>query len=246
MQGVESDATEATMAQATRRPAIVLLPGLDGSARLFGPVSECLSEAFDPHPVGYPSDKLWGYEDLLPFVRDRVPAGPFVVLGESFSGPLAVMLANAAPSQVTAVLLVSSFTRLPLPPLAALLAGRVDAARCPPRLIEFALTDATTPLAMREELFLQVRLLAPSLVERRLRAAFGVDVRPTLGHLHCPVLAVHGRGDRLVPMWWATRDLGRCRSVAFRTVDGPHMLLQSSPQAVARCIAAWLEGQRKA
>lgn len=235
-----ADGVEPAAGGGAHRPALVMLPGLDGSGQLFGPFSACVADILDPQPVGYPSDRLWGYEDLLPFVRERLPDGRCVVLGESFSGPLAVMLADALPAQVSAVVLVSSFARLPLPPRAAWLAGRVEAEQCPPRLIEFVLTDTTTPSAVREELFRQVRLLAPSLVERRLRAAFGVDVRPTLGHLHCPVLAIHGRGDRLVPMWWATRDLGRSRGVTFRAVDGPHMLLQTAPQAVAACIGEWL------
>jgi pimeloyl-ACP methyl ester carboxylesterase len=243
---VGADGVEPAAGRGAHRPALVMLPGLDGSGQLFGPFSACVADILDPQPVGYPSNRLWGYEDLLPFVRERLPDGPSVVLGESFSGPLAVMLADALPAQVSAVVLVSSFARLPLPPRAAWLAGRVEAARCPQWLTAFALTDQTTPPAMREELSRQARALAPPLVERRLRAVFGVDVRPTLDRLRCPVLAVHGRGDRLVPLWWARRDLGRCRGVTFQAVAGPHMLLQSVPQAVARCIAAWLPMRRNA
>jgi pimeloyl-[acyl-carrier protein] methyl ester esterase len=219
---------------------LVLLPGLDGSGRLFGPFIDCVADFLDPSPFAYPADRLWGYDELLPFVLERLPPGRSIVLGESFSGPLAVMLAAAAPDRVAAVVLVSSFTRLPVPRAAAAAARFVDAARCPAGAIDLALTSRTTPAEMRSELLRQVRSLSSQLVERRLRAVFEADTASALGRLACPVLAIHGRSDRLVPLWWAKRDLGRIRSVAFRVVDGPHMLLQTSPRSVACVLVDWI------
>ena len=219
---------------------LVLLPGLDGSGRLFGPFLDSIADLLDPSPFGYPPDRLWGYDELLPFVLRRLPSGRSIVLGESFSGPLAAMLAAAAPERVAGVILVSSFTRLPIPRAAAALVRWVTASRCPVGVIELVLTSRSTPLAMRDELLRQVRSLSPQLVERRLRAVFEADTAAMLGRRACPVLAVHGRNDRLVPLSWAKRDLGRYRTVAFRVVEGPHMLLQTSPAAVAAEIADWI------
>ncbi len=218
---------------------LVLLPGLDGSGRLFGPFIDSVSDLLEPTPLAYPPDRRWGYDDLLPFVIARLPPGSSIVLGESFSGPLAVMLAAAAPGRVAAVVLVSSFTHLPVPRAFATLARWAPAARSPAGVIEFVLTSSGTPLAMRDELLRQVRSLSPRLVERRLRAVFETDTAAMLADLACPVLAIHGRGDRLVPLWWAKRDLGRHRTVAFRVVEGPHMLLQTSPGAVAAVLRDW-------
>ncbi len=228
-------------AGAQGRPKLVLLPGLDGSGRLFGAFSGCVSEAVEPHSIGYPNDRLWGYEELLAFVLERLPDGPCILLGESFSGPLAAMLAAAEPARVSGLVLVSSFARLPVPTWVAGMAGRFDAARCPHWFADFVLTGGFTPPAMRAELFRQVKSLTPALVERRLHAVLGADVRPIIDDLQCPLLAVHGRADRLVPLWWARRDLGRRGGVEFHAVDGPHMLLQSAPEAVAARIIEWLD-----
>lgn len=220
---------------------LALLPGLDGSGRLFGPFIDCVSDFLDTTPLAYPPDRPWGYDDLLPFVLERLPPDSSIVLGESFSGPLAVMLAAAAPERVAGIILVSSFTHLPIPRVAAALARLAPASRCPAGAV-LALTSRSTPPAMRNELLRQVRSLSPQLVERRLRAVFETDTAKILAGLTCPVLAVHGRDDRLVPLWWAKRDLGRIRTVAFRIVEGPHMLLQTSPGAVAAEIADWIGG----
>ena len=221
---------------------LMLLPGLDGSGRLFGPFIESVAHRLEPTSVAYPTGRLWGYGELLSFVLERLPPGRSIVLGESFSGPLAVMLAAAAPERVEAVVLVSSFTHLPVPRAAAVLARLAPVSRCPAAVIELALTSRGTSRAMRDELLRQVRSLPSRLVERRLRAVFETDVTATLADLRCPVLAVHGRNDRLVPLWWAKRDLGSIPGVAFRAVEGPHMLLQSSPQGVADSLAVWLDG----
>ena len=61
----------------------------------------------------------------------------------------------------------------------------------------------------------------------RLRAVAGVDVKPEFMRLRCPVLAVHGRYDWLVPMapmQKAIAEKGRARMIAF---PAAHMLLQT-------------------
>lgn len=48
--------------------ALQLLPGLDGTAVLFGPLREALPPAFAAHVVEYAAAAT-GYDDLLPVVR---------------------------------------------------------------------------------------------------------------------------------------------------------------------------------
>ena len=74
---------------------LLLLPGMDGTGRLFGPLLRALPPALSPVVVAYPVDQPYGYAELLPLVEAAAPAGAeFVVLGESFSGPLALLLAS--------------------------------------------------------------------------------------------------------------------------------------------------------
>jgi pimeloyl-ACP methyl ester carboxylesterase len=67
-----------------------------------------------PVVVSYPEDKPFGYEDLKQIVREAVPNDcGFVILGESFSGPLAIMTAAEKPGGLLGVILCASFAGNP-------------------------------------------------------------------------------------------------------------------------------------
>ena len=72
---------------------LVLLPGLDGTGALFRRFARALPEGLTSQAVHYPAHDPADYDDLLPRVRLQLPQAPFVLLGESFSGPLAIRLA---------------------------------------------------------------------------------------------------------------------------------------------------------
>lgn len=94
---------------------LLLLPGLDGTGVLFERFVEALPDDIDAHVLSYPGDHPMSYADLLGYIRDRLPAGKtrFAVLGESFSGPLALELALVEP-RVNAVILCASFVTKPV------------------------------------------------------------------------------------------------------------------------------------
>src|SRR5690349_15943355 len=65
--------------------------------------------------LNYPADEPLDYEQLLPQVLAALPSDrPFVLLGESFSGPLAVMAAATRPVGLLGVILCATFVRNPL------------------------------------------------------------------------------------------------------------------------------------
>src|SRR4051812_12200514 len=82
----------------SERTQLVLLPGLDGSGRLFQPLLAELPKWIEPVVVAYPPERA-RFDDLVPIARERLPhSGAFASLGESFSGPLALMLAPSTSS----------------------------------------------------------------------------------------------------------------------------------------------------
>ena len=64
--------------------------------------------------IAYPTHAPCGYDELLPLILAAIPPGPFVVVGESFSGPLAVMLAARRPPGLRGLVLCASFVQFPL------------------------------------------------------------------------------------------------------------------------------------
>ena len=55
------------------RRHLVLLPGLDGTGSLFGPLLAHLPEHLVPVVVKYPTDKVLYYEQLFPYIREVMP-----------------------------------------------------------------------------------------------------------------------------------------------------------------------------
>lgn len=95
---------------------LILLPGMDGGDKLFGPLQATAPSGVDTTTVGYPPGPNNDYADLLPLVRSRLPTDrPFFVLGWSFSGPLALLLAAERPSLLRGVILAASFVNTPVP-----------------------------------------------------------------------------------------------------------------------------------
>jgi pimeloyl-ACP methyl ester carboxylesterase len=99
--------------------------------------------------------------------------------------------------------------------------------------------------------------LSPATAERRAAAAISrgvealtdglrylqrTDLRDALANVRCPVLAVHGRQDRIVP-WEAGRLLGerlaRCEFVLHD--DAGHDLVAAAPDAQCSRVSEFLE-----
>src|SRR6185295_4076803 len=89
---------------------LVLLPGLDGTEVFLRPLAAALSRTIRPVVVTYPTVGAEEYRDVLQIVRGATKGfSSFYVLGLSFSGPLAVMLATAEPKRVKGVILAATF-----------------------------------------------------------------------------------------------------------------------------------------
>ena len=94
---------------------LVLLPGMDGTGILFEPFLESLPESISPIVVTYPCDMPLSYAELLQVIEAKLPsAEPFIVLGESFSGPLALRIAASCPPGLKGLVLSASFARNPI------------------------------------------------------------------------------------------------------------------------------------
>jgi pimeloyl-ACP methyl ester carboxylesterase len=91
---------------------------MDGTGSLFSQLIAALDPRIEPTVVRYPNDPTMGYPQLEVVARATLPVGrPFVLLAESFSGPIAVSIAASAPGGLCALVLCCSFVRNPHPAL---------------------------------------------------------------------------------------------------------------------------------
>jgi len=97
------------------KTTLLLLPGLNGTTGLFEPLLKHLQQHFDVIPISYPTHQEMPYLQLTSYVLEKIESveGNFVILGESFSGPISLFLAEKNPKGLIGVVLVASFITTP-------------------------------------------------------------------------------------------------------------------------------------
>jgi pimeloyl-[acyl-carrier protein] methyl ester esterase len=216
---------------------IVLLPGLNGTARLLEDVRARLAEKRPASIVAYPTDQPLGYADLFGYVCDRLPAGRFVMLGESFSGPIAIEIAARLPDRTAGLILAVSFARRPIP-FGGTLAQTWLSMRLPrPKsAMASALMGRQATLALKQALGETLATVANEVVAFRVGEAMRVDRRASLREVACPVLYLKGKRDWLLGDAPAQEVLRTAKRAELREIDGPHMLLATHAAEAAEAI----------
>ncbi|MDO8050282.1 alpha/beta hydrolase [Janthinobacterium sp. SUN211] len=225
-------------------PLLVLLPGMDGTARLFDRFDAALraQAALDTLAIAYPAAPL-GYAALEAFVRERLPQDrPFVVLAESFSGPLGAALRADPPPGMRALILCCSFVRNPRPMLAPLrhLLGLVPFGAMPGFALRQALLAPCATPQLQAELAAALAQVPPSVLRQRLRAVLETDASRSFARGSLPVLYLRARHDRLVPPANALQILRLAPGAQLADIAAPHMLLQAAPEAATVAVAAFV------
>jgi pimeloyl-[acyl-carrier protein] methyl ester esterase len=217
---------------------LVLLPGLDGTGVLFRPLLSQLPREIVPLVISYPPTERLGYNELLEIICNKLPEQePFVVLGESFSGPLAIKVAARQPAGLRGVILVGTFVRNPLGTEWNWL-----------RHITFdwmfrgsSIISRTKMLVggygTRELIQLQREALepvAPTVLAHRIREVLQVDARDELQKCAVSILDIRGNKDEVV--WQKNACEIRTLRADVRRVnfDAPHLILQTKPVECAR------------
>ena len=218
---------------------LVLLPGMDGTGELFSPFVSELSSDFDVKVLRYPPTVGMGYAELESFARAALPVdGPFVLLGESFSGPIAISWAASRPLQLKGLVLCCTFTRNPLPLFAALrpLIGAVPVSAIPVGVMARLLLGSFSTAALRAAFAQAVGQVSPNAFRARLRSVLSVDVSRQLCATVVPTMYLRAIHDRVVPAT-ASRLISQLKpSTRVVAIDGPHFLLQAAPAEAALAV----------
>lgn len=227
---------------------LVLLPGLDGTGKLFAPFLSVLPPSYSPSIISFPTDRFLDYNELLMQVERAIGGLDQVILvAESFSGPLAVSLAARNPGRVKALVLCASFVSSPAGATLSAIArflGKSLFAIAPP---DWAVRQWLLGRDSSDELIALAKSaigeVEPLVLSRRLELVMEVDVRSQLRECKAPLLYLQAKRDALVGAgaWNEIRELGE--GFVHSEIDGPHLLMQARPQEVFNEIARFLEGK---
>ena len=217
---------------------LVLLPGLDGTGLLFQPLLAALPAGMATVVVRYPVDRVMGYDDLVTEVIGRMPdAGRVVLVGESFGGPLAMLVAARRPPGMVGLVLCATFVTSPRPWVGPLM--RPLARPAVFRLYPAYKRVVRGSWAAAAEVS---RLVRPDVIASRVRMVLSVDARAALAACPVPVLYLRASGDHVVPAGNLRRLRRVRRDVAVVTIRSGHQLLQRRPAESAAAILSFADG----
>jgi pimeloyl-[acyl-carrier protein] methyl ester esterase len=216
--------------------AIVLLPGMDGTGALFADFVSALGQDFLPIVISYPEDQELEYRELEQLVRTRLPNDqPYLLLGESFSGPIAMSIAASRPAGLIGLVLSCSFVRNPVPAFRPLKRA-LHFLPVKSKLMEFVFTlllAGTSLPGIRQAMKKALGRVSARTLRARLRTVLETDYSDKLKEIQVPILYLKAAHDHVVPSSAIKTIVRLMPSVQVVTFKGPHLLLQTLPGEVA-------------
>lgn len=220
----------------------VLLPGMDGTCLLFEEFlcacsKICPGTTFETIPL--PKQDL-SYFELAAYAAERLPRDtPFGLLAESFSGPIALLLASQARPPMKAMCLAASFAKCPrrtYRPLSIAQGAVPGLASLAGAFGPLFLMNSQTPRCYKNKLKHCLSLTGSATLKSRMRQAVRIDLTTLLSRMRTPTLILNAQKDRIIPKAASRALLGIPGSIEH-SIDAPHFLLQTRPLECAALLA---------
>ena len=223
---------------------LVLMPGLDGTGKLFAPIIPLLEPYFRLQIVTYPD--LGSFNEYVDCALSQLPTRPnFSLVAESFSGPVALAAMAQRTELVGPSILSAAFARSPLAELTRMSSYVPDQMFSIGALGQFCLDvydvededfSETQPLPLNV-----TEQLDGSLLKNRIAAMSRIDISALLPEIEVPILYLHGKHDRIVSDRDAALLQNSLPNVNRIDLDAPHLLLQTRPEQCAELIRRHIE-----
>ena len=222
---------------------LVLLPGLDGTCRLFEPLIQVLGDTVQVKPIPYPASTPLGYSELENLVRESLPeSDPYIILGESFSGPIAVMISAAKPSNLKGLILCCSFVRNPQPLLKKFrsLLHVAPITNITNRILSNIVLGRYNRGEIINSIVEAAKSLSPYVIRKRIEEVMDVDVSEELSQVTIPSMYIRASHDRVVPQAASELISSILPDIQVKTLAGPHFLLQAAPVESSELVAEFM------
>ena len=223
---------------------LILLPGLDGSGDLFEHFEQALPPLLSIKTVLYPFKEGLGYDVLTEYVRDILPDDePYMILAESFSGPIAVSIAAEKNPLMKGLILVNTFLSNPNPLLIMLSRFLPEQFLLhPPNVVlRWLLSNSEGNAVSVQELSMCIKGLSANLLRSRLQSVAEVSVMAHASSIELPVLLMQSRSDVLVKRRVRNQLKASFIRADFHQFKTGHFLLQTRPAQSAKVVHAFID-----
>lgn len=224
--------------------SLLLLPGMHGTGLPF----EDLQKLIPSRVLELPKEGAQDYRSLERWLAAQRFPEAYVLLAESFSGPLALRFASKRPQGLKGLVFLGSFCRMPLP------LPWLWAALTPPlplskpifrRGLQRMLFSGQADQAQLERMAEALRPSSAWILRRRMQAVLSCDLRHLLPSLQLPVLAIRGKQDHMVPLQ-ALDDFKSLPQVQLAELESPHVISAMRPKELVALLRPFLRTCLKA
>lgn len=211
---------------------LVLLPGLDGTGLLFKPFLACLPLKIKTKVITYPAEQTLDYAGLVDYVRPRLPNEDFILLAESFSGPVAYLLAQEKQQHLKSIIFAASFLSAPQPRLQKL-AQKIPLFSFPiPKLvIKHALLGKEIEQSMIGLFKQAVKSIPAEVLNFRLKQITMLELAGRIEEIPCSY--IQAVDDKLVLANSLDLFKERIEHLNVLSIKGPHFILQAQAKKCA-------------
>ena len=224
---------------------LLLLPGMDGTGLLLKPFIDCFGSRIEAHLFDYPTDVIRSYEEIINHVEAVLPryGEDFVILAESFGGPIALSLAQKGIPGLRGLILVVTFAATPrhfllrltrFLPMVRLLGMPV-----PRRFARRMMLGSKAPEETLDSLLEAFYMIAPEVFASRLDEMRGLRLPEKT--IDLPALYIQATNDLLLPDNAVDDIKALMPRLEIDRIEGPHMLLEVHPQTCARLVSGFLD-----
>lgn len=224
---------------------VIVLPGLDGTGELLTEFKTELQGGFDVQVFKYPENEPLSYTELAALVTESLPRDePYSIIAESFSGPVATLVASRSPKGLCAIVFVASFLKKPTPLPKAIAAFAEVVPANSPLLLSLARPftfGRWTSRALNERLLKSVRRVSPKVLASRIRQIMDVDELSKLSDVKVPMAYLKPTQDRLVCKETLAAMKAANPALDVINVEGPHFVLQTNPKPSGKIVSDFLK-----
>jgi len=217
---------------------------MDGTGDLLEPIVRALGDEHDATAMRYPREATASYEPLVALTLAALPKQrPFIIVAESFSGPLALKVAAKRPPGLRGIALCATFVTNPIRLARSWMAFMVRPfmfSLAPDALVVRTLLGRRPAPKLRTCLLESLQSTTAEVMAARSKAVLRVDARAELANCEYPLLYLQGTRDRVVGKHNLETILAIRSTVAVVGIDAPHLLLQTAPEAAAEAIRAFV------
>lgn len=221
---------------------VLLLPGLDGTGRLFAPLQAELAEDLETTAIRYTDERV--FEEYLQTVAGRMADTGNILMAESFSGPIALALLSRFPSRIRCAVLCATFAVSPFRNLchAARLVPVWSFRSSPLRrsLIRHFGLNGELHHSIVPEVIDAADGVPGVVTKSRLSVLSQVNMLPLLSGIQHPILILQASHDRVVSRRLGRQLIDGLPRAQMRIIEGPHMLMQTRPAECATAIRDFL------